>query len=160
MTLHDFRETRADGLAGVTRLVLGVLFVMTGLMKLLVPMLAAAWSGQLIAAGLPFYSLTRWAVPFLEIGVGTLLLVGLFARLAAFVVLAMMVVATYVHIVVDDPALFPLQPSAPVIPVGVIVVAAYVTWRGAGSWSLDLKATAGELAGAAEAHSREAEPRH
>jgi uncharacterized membrane protein YphA (DoxX/SURF4 family) len=80
-------------------------------------------------------------VPFVEISVGILLLVGLFARLAAFVVLAIMVVATYVHIVVDDPALFPLQPSAPVIPLGVIVLAGFVIWRGAGSWSLDLKAT-------------------
>jgi uncharacterized membrane protein YphA (DoxX/SURF4 family) len=137
MTLHDLRETRADRLAGVTRLVLGVLFVMTGLMKLLVPMLAEAWSGQLLAAGLPFYALTRWAVPFVEVGVGILLLVGLCARLAAFVVLAMMIVATYVHLVVDDPALFPLQPSAPVIPLGVIVLVAYVLWRGAGSWSLE-----------------------
>jgi hypothetical protein len=57
------------------------------------------------------------------------------------VVLAVMVVATYVHTVVDDPALFPLQPQAPVIPLGVIVLVAYVIWRGAGSWSLDLRAT-------------------
>ena len=68
-------------------------------------------------------------------------MVGLFARLAALAVLAMMVVATYVHLVVDDPALFPVQPSAPVIPLGVIALVAYVLWRGAGSWSLDLKAT-------------------
>jgi hypothetical protein len=45
MTLHDLRETRADRLAGITHLVLTVLFVITGLMKLLVPMWAAAWSG-------------------------------------------------------------------------------------------------------------------
>lgn len=141
MTLHELRKTRADKLAGVTRLVLGVLFVMTGLMKLVVPMLAEAWSGQLIAADLPFYTLTRWAVPFVEVGVGILLLVGLFSRLAGVVVLAVMVVATYVHTVVDDPALFPLQPRAPVIPFGVIMLVAYVIWRGAGSWSLDLKAT-------------------
>jgi len=139
MTLHDLRQTRAGNLAGVIRLVLGVLFVMTGLMKLAVPMLAEAWSGQLLAAGLPFYELARWGVPFVEVGVGILLLVGLFARIAAFVALVMMVVATYVHIAVDDPALFPLQPSAPVIPLGVIGLVAYVIWRGAGSWSLDLK---------------------
>jgi hypothetical protein len=53
--------------------------------------------------------------------------------------MAMMAVATYVHVVVNDPALFPLQPSAPVIPVTVIVLTAYVVWRGAGAWSLDLK---------------------
>jgi hypothetical protein len=60
---------------------------------------------------------------------------------AGLVALAIMVVATYVHIIVDDPALFPLQPSAPVVPLGVIVLVAYVIWKGAGSWSLDLKAT-------------------
>jgi uncharacterized membrane protein YphA (DoxX/SURF4 family) len=114
---------------------------MTGMLKLVVPMLGEAWSGQLIAAGLPFYALTRWVVPFVEVGVGILLLLGLFARLAGLVVLALMFAATYVHIVVDDPTLFPLQPSAPVIPAGVIVLVAYVIWKGAGSWSLDLKAT-------------------
>jgi uncharacterized membrane protein YphA (DoxX/SURF4 family) len=141
MTLRDLRKTHADRVAGIARLLLGVLFIMTGLMKLVVPMLASAWSGQLIAAGIPFYALTRWAVPFLEVGVGILLTVGLLARPAAFMVLAMMLVATYVHLVVDDPALFPLQPSAPIIPLGVMVLAACVIRRGAGSWSLDLRAT-------------------
>jgi putative oxidoreductase len=141
VTLRDLRETHADKVAGVTRLVLGVLFIMTGLMKLVVPMLAAAWSGQLIAAGLPFYALTLWVVPFVEVGVGILLVLGLYARLAGLVALAIMVVATYVHIIVDDPALFPLQPSAPVIPLSVMVLVAYVIWKGAGSWSLDLEAT-------------------
>jgi uncharacterized membrane protein YphA (DoxX/SURF4 family) len=133
--------TRAEKPAGVTRLILGTLFVMTGLMKLLVPVLAQAWSGQLVAADLPFYTLTRWAVPFVEVGLGIVLLAGLFARLAGLVVITMMAVAIYVHMVVNDPALFPLQPSEPVIPLVVIILAAYVIWRGAGAWSLDLKAT-------------------
>jgi uncharacterized membrane protein YphA (DoxX/SURF4 family) len=114
---------------------------MTGLMKLLVPVLAQAWSGQLVAADLPFYTLTRWTVPFVEVGLGIVLLAGLFARLAGLVVITMMAVAIYVHVVVNDPALFPLQPSEPVIPLVVIILAAYVIWRGAGAWSLDLKAT-------------------
>lgn len=141
MTPRELRQTRDDNRVGVTRLVLGILFLMTGLLKLLVPMLAAAWSAQLIAAGLPFYTLTRWIVPFVEVGLGILLLLGLFARLAGLLVLAIMIVATYVHVVVDDPALFPLQPSAPVIPFGVMFLISYVIWKGAGSWSLDLKAT-------------------
>ena len=41
------------------RVFLGVLFVMTGAMKLLVPTLADAWAGQLLAAELPFYTLSR-----------------------------------------------------------------------------------------------------
>jgi uncharacterized membrane protein YphA (DoxX/SURF4 family) len=141
MTLHHLRQTRADTLTGVIRLILGVLFVMTGLMKLLVPQLAEAWSGQLLAADLPFYMLTRWTVPFVEVGVGIVLLAGLFVRLAGVLVVAMMAVAVYVHVVVDDPGLFPLQPTEPIIPLAVITLAAYVIWRGAGAWSLDLKAT-------------------
>ncbi len=72
---------------------------------------------------------------------GAVLVVGLFVRPAALVVIGIMVVATYVHLVVDDPSLFPLQPSEPIIPLIVIVISVYVLWRGAGAWSLDLRAT-------------------
>ena len=135
------RRTNADKLAGVLRLLIGVLFVMTGLMKLVVPMLAEAWSGQLLAASLPLYELSRWSVPFVEAGVGIALVLGVFARLAGVIVIGIMAVATYVHLAVDDPSLFPLQPSEPIIPVAVMVMTAYVVWRGAGAWSHDLKAT-------------------
>ncbi len=114
---------------------------MTGAMKLLVPMLADAWSGQLLAANLPFYSITRWTVPFLEVFLGIALALGLFTRPAAAVVIGIMVVASYVHVVVEDPSLFPLQPSEPIIPLIVITMSAYILWRGAGAWSLDLRAT-------------------
>ena len=139
MTLHELRQTRPEKPVAIIRLILGSLFVLTGLMKFLVPALAKAWSAQLLAADLPLYTLTRWTVPFVEIAVGIVLLVGLLARPAGVVVMAIMAVATYVHVIVDDSALFPLQPSEPVVPVLVIVLSAYVTWRGAGAWSLDLK---------------------
>jgi len=126
---------------GTIRLLLAVLFLMTGAMKLLIPMLAEAWSGQLFAANLPLYSITRWTVPFIEIALGILLGVGLYTRLAIVVVMGIMVVATYVHLVVDDPSLFPLQPSEPIIPLVVLVMSAYTLWRGGGAWSADLRAT-------------------
>ncbi len=72
---------------------------------------------------------------------GAVLAVGAFVRPAAVIVIGIMVVATYVHLVVDDPSLFPLQPSEPIIPLMVIVMSVYVMWRGAGAWSLDLRAT-------------------
>jgi len=134
------RHTSPDRLPGVVRLMLGVIFVMTGAMKLVVPTLADAWSGQLLAANLPFYTLTRWSVPFVEIALGIMLLAGFFARLASVAVIGIMVVATYTHLVVDDPTLFPLQPSEPIIPIVVIVMSALILWKGAGAWSLDLKA--------------------
>lgn len=134
------RATSDEKLAAGLRILLGLLFVMTGAMKLLVPMLAEAFSGQLIAAQLPFYTLNVRLVPFAEIAAGVLLLVGFYVRPACLMVIGMMVVATYVHLVVDDPALFPLQPSEPIIPLAAIAISAYVLWRGGGSWSLDLKA--------------------
>ena len=139
--LDDLRKTADDKLGGTIRISLGLLVVMTGVMKLVVPTLADAWSGQLIAAELPFYTLSRWSVPFVEIAVGALLLVGVYARLAGMVVVGIMVVATYVHLVVDDPSLFPLQPSEPIIPIAVVALTAYILWRGAGAWSRDLRAS-------------------
>jgi uncharacterized membrane protein YphA (DoxX/SURF4 family) len=70
MTLHELRQTRPEKPVAIIRLILGSLFVLTGLMKFLVPALAKAWSAQLLAADLPLYTLTRWTVPFVEIGVG------------------------------------------------------------------------------------------
>jgi uncharacterized membrane protein YphA (DoxX/SURF4 family) len=139
MIITRIRRTSNSRLAAGLRLALAVLFLMTGAMKLLVPMLADAWSGQLLAAGIPLYTISRWSVPFLEIVVGLALGVGFVVRLAGLVVVGIMLVATYVHLVVDDPSLFPLQPSAPIIPLIVIAAAAYLMWRGAGAWSLDLR---------------------
>jgi uncharacterized membrane protein YphA (DoxX/SURF4 family) len=141
MDMASIQETTDNKLAGSLRLLLAVLFVMTGTMKLVVPVLSEAWSGQLLAAGLPFYELSRWGVPFLEILIGVVLGVGFFVRPAAVVVIGIMVVAVYVHVVVDDPSLFPLQPSEPIIPLAVIAMCLYLLWRGGGSWSKDLAAT-------------------
>ena len=138
MNIPGLQRTTDNKLAGSIRLLLAVLFVMTGTMKLVVPMLADAWSGQLLASGLPFYELSRWSVPVIEILVGFVLGVGLYTRPAATVVIGIMTVATYVHVVVDDPSLFPLQPSEPIIPLAVIAMCVYLLWRGGGSWSKDL----------------------
>ena len=141
MKSQVIRKTCDDKLAGGIRLVLALLFLMTGAMKLLVPSLSEAWSGQLLAAELPFYELTKRSVPFLEIFLGLALSLGIFARLAVVVVMSIMVVATYVHLVVDDPSLFPLQPNEPIIPLAVLGLSSFVLWKGAGAWSLDLHAS-------------------
>jgi uncharacterized membrane protein YphA (DoxX/SURF4 family) len=80
-------------------------------------------------------------VPYVELALGIILALGIFARPAVMVVMGIMLVATYVHIVVDDPSLFPLQPSEPIIPLVVIAMSVYLLFRGAGAWSMDLKAT-------------------
>ena len=108
MTLHMIRSTQPDRVAAEIRIGLGVLFVMTGMMKLAFPFLGAAFAGQLAAANIPFQDLQRWIVPFMEVAVGGALLVGFYTRIATLLVLNIMVVATYVHLVVNDPSLFPL----------------------------------------------------
>jgi putative oxidoreductase len=141
MEWQRVRSTQSDGVARGIRVALGVIFVMTGVMKLVVPMLAAAWAGQLAAANIPLPELNRWVVPFIEIGVGAALLVGFYTRIATLLVVNIMVVATYVHFVVDDPTLFPLQPAEPIIPAVVMILSVYVLVKGGGSGSLDLMAT-------------------
>lgn len=141
MNLAKLRITSDSKAVATIRFLLALVFLMTGPMKLLVPSLAEAWSGQLLAANLPFYLLTLWTVPYIELALGIILALGIFARPAVLAVMGIMLVATYVHLVVDDPSLFPLQPSEPIIPLVVIAMSVYVLMRGAGAWSLDLKAT-------------------
>lgn len=141
MDVASLRKTTDDKPAGILRLLLAVLFVMAGAAKLVVPELGEAFSGQLLAAGLPLYELSRWSVPFVEILAGIALGLGVFTRPAVLVVIVIMLVATYVHLVIDDPSLFPLQPTAPTVPLTVLAVCIYLFWRGGGSWSRDLQAT-------------------
>ncbi len=54
MRRHAIRSTREDRVAAGIRIALGVLFLMTGVMKLVVPTLGAAFAGQLAAANIPF----------------------------------------------------------------------------------------------------------
>lgn len=137
--LRAIYHTRTDKFLGSVRIALGILFLTTGLMKLFIPELRAAFSGQLTAANIPFHGFNMWFVPITETAVGLLLLYGLFSRIGGLVVISLMLVATYVHLVVTDPALFPLQPTEPIIPIIAISAAVYVLWRGGGAWSADLK---------------------
>lgn len=137
--LIRLRRTRPSWAAGGIRLLLGLLFLTTGLMKLLVPDLRAAFSGQLTEAAIPFHSLNMWFVPIAEVAVGVVLIVGLLSRLASLVAITSMLVATYVHLVVHNPDLFPLQPEAPTIPLVALALSAYVLWVGGGSCSMDLR---------------------
>ena len=139
MDVRDVRRTTDDSFAGAIRMALGALFLMTGVMKLAVPILAEAFSEQLVASGIPMIGLVKWIVPFVEIGAGLAMMVGAFTRVVALIIIGIMAVASYVHLVVDDPAMFPLQPHEPVVPVVVILMAVYLLWRGGGRGSVDLR---------------------
>ncbi len=133
------RHTSCSRAVGLCRALLGLLFLSTGVMKFAVPSLRNAFSGQLAEAALPFHSVNMWLVPLVEVVIGGMLIVGLFGRIASLVAIVMMIVATYVHLVVHDPELFPLQPEAPIIPLATILLCLYVLWAGSGSWSIDLR---------------------
>jgi len=137
--LKHLRKTCEDKLAGFLRLFLGLIFFMAGILKVVVPTLGEAYSGQLTAANIPFYAASLYAVPVIEMVLGIMLLFGLHSRVSAAIAAIIMMVATYVHIVADDPSLFPLQPVEPIGPLLLLVMLMYVIWKGGGSWSIDLR---------------------
>lgn len=133
MLHQEMRSTTPSRAVAGVRVFLGILFLMTGMMKLFVPILADAFIGQLAAANIPLQELNRWLVPLVEVGVGATLLRGFQAQLSAAIVLVLMAVATYVHLIVEDAALFPLHPTAPIMPIGVIVLALFLLIRSGGT---------------------------
>ena len=137
----DLRKTSDNKFIGVIRFILGMIFFMTGVMKLFIPTFTEAWMGQLVYAGIPFITLNFWFVPIMETVLGILMLRGTYSRLASLTIIPIMLIAFYVHLVVDNPALFPLQPSLPIVPVIVILMAVVILKNGSGSWSEDLKHT-------------------
>lgn len=139
-SIAEIRKTDKHLVAGVVRIFLGIVFLATGYMKISDLTLWEAWSAQLSQAYIPFYELTRQVVPFVEMLTGAMLLVGFFTRIWLLVVIGLMIAASYVHIVVDDPNLFPLQPHEPVVPLALIALAGYVIIKGAGVLSLDSRA--------------------
>lgn len=144
MMFEYLRNTSYNRPAGVLRVLLGLTFFMAGILKVIVPHLGEAFSGQLVAAGIPLYTVSLYAVPVVEMVVGVTLTLGLHARVSAAIAAVMMLVATYVHVVVEDPSLFPLQPVEPIGPLLLLVMLLYVMRAGAGAWSIDLKEAGGQ----------------
>jgi uncharacterized membrane protein YphA (DoxX/SURF4 family) len=134
----QLRKTSSDKVGGTLRILLGIIFCMAGVLKIVVPSLGQAFSGQLIAADIPLSGIVLITFPIVETVIGFLLVSGFHARLSAAAAAASMVVATYVHVAVEDPSLFPLQPVEPVGPLVLLGMALYVLWRGGGAWSIDL----------------------
>ena len=115
-TIENLRNTNPNKVLGVIRIFVGLLILSTGVMKFVSPTLRTAWSEQLIVANIPFYTLNFWVVPIIEIVVGAALALGFFARLGGLIVISILTVATYVHLVANDPTLFPLPSCFDVIP--------------------------------------------
>lgn len=119
---------------GVIRIMLGIIFIMTGVMKLTMADYSAAWSIQLIEAEIPLYTFNYWFVPVFEAAIGSILVMGLYSRFSAILILPIMAVAIYVHLTVTNPGAFPSQPQEPYMPILVIFMALVVIVKGGGSW--------------------------
>ena len=141
MSMHDIRITSDDKLLGIIRIILGIIFLMTGVMKFFFPVFTEAWLGQLIQAGIPLVTFNFFLVPIIEILLGLILLKGLFTRFFTLIVFPIMLVAIYAHFAVEDASLFPIQPKFPIVPIIVIIMATILLRKGAGSWSDDLRWT-------------------
>ena len=137
--MKKIKQTSPNKWVGTIRTMLGIIFLMTGIMKLSFAEFGSAWSIQLIEADIPFYAINFWFVPILEITLGIILLVGYYSRIGAVMIIPIMSIAIYVHITVSNPAAFPAQPQEPFIPIAVIIMAIIVLIKGGGNWSLDLK---------------------
>ena len=135
--MKKLKQTSPNKWVGIIRIMLGVIFLMTGTMKLTLAEFGLAWSIQLTEAAIPFYAFNLWFVPVFEIILGIILLIGYYSRIGAVMIIPIMSVAIYVHITISNPAAFPAQPQEPIIPIIVIIMAVIVLIKGGGNWSLD-----------------------
>lgn len=85
-------------------------------------------------AGIPLPELNAIVGPFVQLLAGCFLISGYFARIGATLTIPAMGMALYTHLVhdwTDEPPI--------ALPVVLIILSAFVLWRGAGSWSFDLR---------------------
>lgn len=139
--MKNLTHTKASTLLAINRILLGVIFLMTGIMKIGFEQFGSAWGIQLHEAQIPYPNLVFWLIPILEISLGTLVLIGIYSRIGAAFILPIMIVAIYVHLVVENPAAFPAQPQIPIMPVIIFVMGLFTLIKGAGKWSWDLRVT-------------------
>lgn len=85
-------------------------------------------------AGIPFPELNAIVAPFVQLLAGALLIAGYFARLGAVLTVPTMAMALYTHLVHDWAG----EPSI-ALPIALMALSAFVLWKGAGSWSFDLR---------------------
>lgn len=138
MSLFKLRRTPESKRLAILRIAVAVVFIVAGLTKLLIPEFITAFQEQLRAVDILFAKHLRIAVPILELVIGYGLLVGKFTRFFALISISLMGIATYVHLQITDPALFPYQPLIPVIPIIMIGLLSVLFVMGAGTWSKDL----------------------
>jgi uncharacterized membrane protein YphA (DoxX/SURF4 family) len=89
--LRRILESRAPRAVGLIRLAVAIVFISEGVQKFLYP--AALGAGRFAKIGIPVPDVMGPFIGVVELGAGILILVGLFTRLAALLLLADMTVA-------------------------------------------------------------------
>ncbi|MEX2446088.1 MAG: DoxX family protein [Dehalococcoidia bacterium] len=136
--MRDWRQTGDRRHIMVARVIAGLPLFVFGLAHIFVP--GAAMHPLVEAAGLPAAQVLAPLGVATEVLAGASLLLGAWARIGAVLAIAVMAVAAYTHVAIET---WP-NPNEPplLLPVVIILAAAYVLVRGAGRWSLDARATA------------------
>lgn len=132
--------TRPDKHLVVVRILAGGPLLVFGLMHLVG---VAPMRPIVEAAGLPAPELSAILAPIGQVVAGLMILAGAFTRVGAALAIAVMLGAVAAHIRIPSDA-WP-QPDGSVgqepplvwLAIGVIVLAGYLIWRGAGPWSVD-----------------------
>jgi putative oxidoreductase len=119
------------------RLVAAAPLLGIGLAHVLVP--EAPMRPLVEAAGFPLPGLLAPLAVAAELVGGTLLLLGLWARVGAALAIPTMLGAVYTHLVVDVWPNGHAEEPPFLLPIVVLLIASYVLWRGAGRWSLDAR---------------------
>jgi putative oxidoreductase len=88
---HRILASRAPRAVGLIRFAVAIVFVSEGMQKFLYP--AALGAGRFAKIGIPAPNVMGPFIGVVELGCGTLILVGLFTRLSALLLLADMTVA-------------------------------------------------------------------
>ena len=130
--LQHTSENRRDA---ILRIFGGVPLLLFGAMHLIDP---EPFRQMLEASGLPFVELNLIAAPLTEVAAGLLLISGYLARLGGLFGATTMIAAAYATVILARLGSGPEVPPL-ALPVAVLAISAYVLWRGAGAWSLDLR---------------------
>jgi putative oxidoreductase len=136
MNLRLPTQTRAPGAVLLIRLLVGAVFVSEGIQKFLFP--AEVGAGRFEKIGLPSPEILGPLVGAFEIVCGTLVLLGLFTRLAVVPLLAIMAVAIYTtKIPILLKSGFWKMAHDSRTDFSMLLGALFLLIVGAGTWSLD-----------------------
>ena len=147
---NRIRQTSQHKHLALLRILAGLPLLLFGVLHLLNP---EPFRSILVASSIPFVELNLVLAPLAEVLAGALLFSGYLSRIGGLLGIGTMVTAIYSTLVLASLDLTELPtglaavPEVPplVLPAVVLLASAYVTWRGAGAWSLDQRFAVGRF---------------